>query len=506
MPENRIKKIVIVGGGTAGWMSASLLVKLFGKHTNITLIESEDIGTVGVGEATIPPIQVFNNVLGLKEDEFLKATQGTFKLGIQFENWGKLGDKYMHAFGAIGRQIGMVNFHHYWLRAQREGLVKGKENTLWDYSFNNKVAKADRFARVAQIPNSPLEGLTHAFHFDAGLYAQYLRRGSEQLGVKRIEGLITESKLHPETGFIDAVVLKGGRVIDGDLFLDCTGFRSLLMGEALGVEYEDWTRWLPCDRAIAVPAKNGLRLRPYTQSIAHKAGWQWRIPLQHRAGNGHVFCSDFMSEDEATNILMNNLEGEAFAEPRTLRFRTGRRQKFWHKNCVAIGLSSGFMEPLESTSIHLIQTSIVRLAQMFPSAGFDLVNESEYNRQIAFEFEKIRDFIILHYHANSRTDSAFWQQCREMEIPESLKHKIDLFKATGRIFREGNELFTENGWLQVLVGQGIIPADYHPMADDLTDVQLSELMANLKLIIDSNVSKLPTHNDFIARHSAAALQ
>lgn len=502
MTENRIKDVVVVGGGTAGWMSASLLVKLFGRNTNITLVESEDIGTVGVGEATIPPIQIFNNVLGVKEDDFLKATQGTFKLGIQFENWGQIGDKYMHAFGAIGRQIGMVPFQHHWLRAQ----MNGDTSDLWDYSFNYQVAKADRFARLQKIPNSPLEGLTHAFHFDAGLYARYLRAGAEQLGVKRIEGLITETKLDPESGFIDAIVLKDGTEVAGDLFIDCTGFRSLLMGDALGVGYEDWTHWLPCDRAVAVPAENGERLRPYTQSIAHSAGWQWRIPLQHRAGNGHVFCSDFMSEDEATSILMNNLEGEALADPRTLRFTTGRRYKFWHKNCVAVGLSSGFMEPLESTSIHLIQTSIVRLAQMFPSTGFDQVNEDEYNKQIAFEFESIRDFIILHYHANQRTDSAFWQRCREMEVPESLTHKINLFRATGRIFRENNELFTENGWLQVLYGQGITPEDYHPMAEGLTDTLLSELLQNLKLIIDSNVPKLPTHRDFIARYSAAALQ
>ncbi|MEX0297645.1 MAG: tryptophan halogenase family protein, partial [Kordiimonas sp.] len=278
---------------------------------------------------------------------------------------------------------------------------------------------------------------------------------------------------------------------------------SLLMGEALGVEYEDWTHWLPCDRAVAVPAENGERLRPYTQSIAHSAGWQWRIPLQHRAGNGHVFCSEFMSEDEATSILMKNLEGDALAEPRALRFKTGRRKKFWHKNCVAVGLSSGFMEPLESTSIHLIQTSIVRLAQMFPTTGFETANEDEYNSQIAFEFEKIRDFIILHYHLNERTDSAFWARCRDMAVPESLTHKMELFKATGRIFRDGNELFTENGWLQVMVGQGLMPDDYHPMADGLTEAQVTELMTNLKLIIDSNVPKLPKHRDFIAKHAAA---
>jgi tryptophan halogenase len=502
MQTKRVKDIVIVGGGTAGWMSAALLVKLLGKQVNITLVESDDIGTVGVGEATIPPIQIYNNVLGVKENDFLKATGGTFKLGIQFENWGQLGDKYMHAFGSVGRQIGMTPFQHYWLRAKAAGV----DADLWDYSFNMQVAKQDRFALMPKIPNSPLEGLVHAYHFDAGLYARYLRQGSEQAGVRRIEGMITDVALDGENGFIKSVELKEGGVIEGDLFLDCSGFRSLLMGGALGVAYEDWTRWLPCDRAVAVPAKNGDRLRPYTQSIAHSAGWQWRIPLQHRAGNGHVFASEFMSEDEATSILMNNLEGEAIAEPKTLRFQTGRREKFWHKNCVAVGLSSGFMEPLESTSIHLIQMGVVRLAQMFPSAGFETVNIAEYNTQVGFEYERIRDFIILHYHANQRTDSLFWTRCRDMEIPESLTRKIDLFKNTGRIFRDNNELFTEAAWLQVMVGQNIMPEDHSPLADMLTDAQLSEYLANLKQILDANAAKVSNHKDYIARHCAAVLQ
>ena len=499
MQPERVKKVIIVGGGTAGWMSASLLVKLLGSQLEITLVESDAIGTVGVGEATIPPIQIFNNVLGLDEDDFLKATQGTFKLGIQFENWGRIGDKYMHAFGAVGRQIGMTPFQHFFQRAK----AAGHSADLWDFSFNYQVAKQDRFARLPKIPNSPLEGLTHAFHFDAGLYAQYLRKGSEASGVNRIEGLITDVALDSESGHIQSVTLKDGNVIEGDLFIDCSGFRSLLMGEALGVGYEDWTHWLPCDRAVAVPAENGPRMRPYTQSIAHKAGWQWRIPLQHRAGNGHVFCSDHISEDEATATLMGNLEGKPLAEPRTLRFTTGRRDKFWFKNCVAVGLSSGFMEPLESTSIHLIQMSIVRLVQMFPSLGFDAVNMAEYNKQVGFEFERIRDFIILHYHANERTDSDFWKRCREMDVPDTLTEKMELYKATSRIFRENNELFTETAWLQVLHGQRIEAKGYSPLADQLTDAQLNEYFANLKQIIDTNAVKLPSQKDFIAKHCAA---
>lgn len=499
MQTGNIKKLVIVGGGTAGWMAASLLAKLMGRQLDIALIESDDIGTVGVGEATIPPIQIFNSALGLNEDEFLKATMGTFKLGIQFENWGAVGDKYMHAFGPIGRQLGMVPFQHYWLRAKAEGYG----GDLWDFSFNYQAGKQDRFARLKQIPNSPLEGIVHAFHFDAGLYARYLRKGAEGFGVERIEGMITDVSLDGQSGNIQSVTLKDGKVVDGDFFIDCSGFRSLLMGQALGVGYTDWTGWLPCDRAVAVPAENGPRMRPYTQSIAHAAGWQWRIPLQHRAGNGHVFCSDYMSEDEATSILLNSLEGKPLADPRTIPFRTGRREKFWHKNCICMGLSSGFLEPLESTSIHLIQNSIVRFVQMFPGLGEQPTNVDEYNQQVGFEFESIRDFIILHYNATSRTDSPFWQRCREMEIPESLQQKIELFRETGRIFRFNNELFSEAGWLQVMLGQGITPKAYHPMADGLEEAKLREYLHNLKTIIDGAVGKLPSQKDFIAANCSA---
>jgi len=499
MQENRVQKVVIVGGGTAGWMTAGLLVKLLGPQIDLTLVESDDIGIIGVGEATIPPIRIFNNVLGLDEDDFMHRTQATFKLGIQFENWGAVGNKYMHAFGPVGHDTGLFPFYHYWLRAKAEGMA----GDLWDYSFNYQVAKADRFSRLDRIPDSPLEGLNHAFHFDAMLYAGYLRRGCEQSGVKRIEGLVTHTELNPETGFVDALLLKDGTKITGDFFVDCTGFRSLLMGGALGIGFDDWSEWCRVDRAVAIPAENGERLRPYTQSIAQKAGWMWRIPLQHRAGNGHVYCSDYMSDDEATDILLNNLEGKALADPRIFSFTVGRRKKFWHKNCVAIGLASGFLEPLESTAIHLIQNSVVRLAQMFPTTNFDQANEDEYNRQVAFEYQSIRDFIILHYKATGRADSPFWQQARDMEIPQSLKHRMALFEATGRIFRENNELFSEAAWLQVMYGQGLKPKNYHPMADALNEEEFRGFMVDIKTIIDSNVLKLPSHRDFIAGHCSA---
>jgi len=503
MQTDRVKKVIIVGGGTAGWMTAAMVAKQLGKNLDITLIESAAIGTVGVGEATIPPIQLFNNVLGIDENEFVKATQATFKLGIEFQNWGQVGDQYMHTFGTIGKDVGMIQFYQYWLRAYKAGLA----SDLWDYSFNFQAAKAGKFSRLDKIPDSPLSGITYAFHFDAGLYAKYLGGLAKKSGVKRIEGKITKVNLRPEDGFIQSVTLENGDTVEGDLFVDCSGFRGLLIEEALETGYHDWSHWLPVDRAIAVPSQNvGTEVgssRPYTQSIAHGAGWQWRIPLQHRTGNGHVFSSKFMSEDEAASILMGNLEGEPLAEPRTIPFKTGMRKKFWNKNCVAIGLSSGFLEPLESTSIHIIQTSITKMMIMFPNKNFNSEDIDEYNRQATFDFERIRDFIILHYYATKRDDSAFWNHVRTMDIPPELQQKIDLFKTSGRIFRHRTDLFNDPAWLQVMYGQGITPADYHPIADALTDDQLGDYMANIKKIIDTNVVKLPSQSDFIKRYCAA---
>jgi tryptophan halogenase len=495
-------KVVIVGGGTAGWITAAALSKLMDRVVRIQLIESDDIGTVGVGEATIPQIRRLNAILGLDEMEFVRETKGTFKLGIEFNNWGRKGDSYIHTFGDVGTNLGNLLFHQYWLRS----VTAGKNASLWDYSLHYKAAYDHKFGLMDRVGNTPMTGLAFAFHFDAGLYALYLRKYAEARGVQRTEGKITDSTLDAETGFIKSVTLESGEEIEGDLFVDCSGFRGLLIGQQLGVKYDDWSKWLPCNRAVAVPSKRTEPLLPYTKATAHDAGWQWRIPLQHRTGNGHVFCDEYISEDEATETLLNNLDAETVAEPRPLRFTTGRRKEFWHKNCVAIGLSSGFMEPLESTSIHLIQSNVSRLIEMFPDKSFRQQNIDEYNRQVGKEFDLIRDFLVLHYKQTARDDTPFWQYCRNMDVPDSLKEKMALFSEAGLVYKEPEDLFRETSWVQVMVGQGIMPKGYHPMADRLTDAQLEEYLRNLQTIIHKAVDSLPAHQQFIENHCAAALQ
>ena len=499
MNKNAIKKTAIIGGGTAGWMAAAVLARTFGETMEIVLVESEAIGAVGVGEATIPMIQLVNQFLGIDENDFMRATQASFKLGIQFNGWRKPGDRYLHAFGEIGVGLGAVPFHHYWLRAK----AQGDPRPVWDFSLNAQAAMQNRFQRLERVGSSRMAGIKYAFHFDALLYAAYLRAYAEQRGVNRIEGKIVHVEQRGEDGFIESVATEAGERIDADFFIDCSGFRGLLIEGALETSYEDWTHWLPCDRAAAVACEHGQTFRPYTQATAREAGWQWRIPLQHRVGNGHVYCSRFVSDDEAAATLLANLEGEALAEPRIIQFTTGVRKQLWVKNCVALGLASGFLEPLESTSIHLIQSGISRLVSMFPDRRFDEALIAEYNRQARFELERIRDFIILHYHANGLGDAPFWKERREMAIPESLQAKIDLFRATGRIYREHEELFTEAGWLQIMLGQGIEPQGYHPAADILSDDDLSRFLQDIGRLIDAAVSAMPAHEAFIAQHCAA---
>ena len=496
MTDNRIKSVVVVGGGTAGWMSAALLARALGGTVSIRLIESEEIGTVGVGEATIPQIRNFNAFLGLDENAFLAATQGTIKLGIEFIDWRAPGQSYIHAFGEIGRQLGAVPFHHYWLASR----LKGDDHALWDYSLNAQAAKAGRFGRAVAAPSG--EALTYAFQFDAALYAGHLRAYAEHHGVVRTEGRIQGANLRGADGLVESVTLASGEVVAGDFFIDCSGFRGVLVEQALKTGYEDWSSYLPCDRAIALPTANVGPPRPYTQAFARSAGWQWRIPLQHRTGNGHVFCSRFISEDEAVAQLMANLEGEALAEPRTLKFVTGRRKAFWNKNVVALGLASGFMEPLESTSIHLIQSGLSRLLNLFPDKAFAQRDIDEYNRQAGLEFERIRDFLVLHYWANQR-DEPFWRACREMAVPPELTRKVELFRARGRLFREPEDLFLEASWLQVLVGQGVPPETCHPMTGMVTAPQLKGFLADLRKITADSAAALPLHADFIRQHAAA---
>ncbi|MDR7099972.1 tryptophan halogenase [Lysobacter niabensis] len=499
MTEPRIRNIVIVGGGTAGWMAAAALSKLLQGQVGIRLIESDEIGIVGVGEATIPQIQLFNQALGLDEDDFIRKTQGTFKLGIEFVDWLRPGHSYHHAFGGIGgRPLGVVPFYQYWLKLHQAGAA----GELGDYTFNSIAARQNKFMRAVAIPNSPLSTIAHAFHFDAGLYAKYLRGHAEARGVRRTEGKVTETRLRAENGFIEAVVLESGEVVGGDLFIDCSGFRGLLIEQALHTGYEDWTHWLPCNRAMAVPCESVSPPTPFTRSTARKAGWQWRIPLQHRIGNGMVYSADHLSDDEAASILLGNLDGAPLADPRPLRFVTGMRKRFWNRNCVAMGLASGFMEPLESTSIHFIQQSISKLVAFFPSAGFDQVDIDEFNRQVQFEYERSRDFIVLHYIANERP-GPFWRQCREMAIPDTLAAKIELFRSHGRLFREHEELFTESSWVQVLLGQGVRPRSYHPMVDTLPHDEVSRMVAGVRGVHEACVAAMPSHAEFIAKHCVA---
>ena len=501
MSSRNLKKILIVGGGTAGWMAAAVLLVSGAKKYQIELIESDEISTVGVGEATIPSILTFNTALGVNEDEFMRQTQATFKLGIQFRNWGAKGDSYIHSFGTMGRDMPLVDFYHYWLKMHQAGKV----GRLDDYCINLLACEQNKFARTnGSDPNSPMADIRHAFHFDAGLYAQFLRRNCEKQGVKRTEGKIPSVQTHPETGFVTSVTMENASVHLADLFIDCSGFRGLLIEQTLHTGYDDWSHWLPCNSAWAVPCESVAPLTPYTRASAHSAGWQWRIPLQSRIGNGHVYCDKFMSHDEAASILLGNLDGRAIAEPRPLRFVTGKRKKFWNRNVVAIGLASGFMEPLESTSIHLIQSSIFRLVNLFPDLDFDPADIDEYNRQTTTEYEQIRDFIILHYHATQRTDSEFWNYCRKMTIPETLRQKVALFRSHGRIFRYNNDLFGETSWMQVMFGQGIEPRSYHPLSDGSSAEETSKMLANVKSVIKQVVDGMQSHADFIAANCKAA--
>ena len=498
--NQEIRSVVIAGGGTAGWMAAAALARVLGPRLSITLVESSEIGIIGVGEATIPAIAQFNKMLRIDEDDFLKATQGTFKLGVEFVDWYEKGHEYMHAFGPVGRDLAYIPFHHYWLRDQGQGSA----GVLWDYSLNYQAAKQARFARLDRVADTPLAGLTWAFHFDASLYAAYLSRLAQANGVRRIDGLIAEVLLEPERGNVRALRLDDGQELTADLFIDCTGFRGLLIEQALSTGYEDWSHWLPCDRAWAVPSKRMEPLLPYTRSTAREAGWQWRIPLQHRTGNGHVYSSAHMSDDRARDLLLANLESEALAEPRLVKFRTGRRRQLWNRNVVCLGLASGFVEPLESTAIHLIQVAIQRLILLFPDRGDVEERRREFNRAAAAEYEYIRDFIVLHYYANNRRGEPFWDACRNLAIPDSLQHRVELFRETAGIFCATDDLFQLTSWLQVLWGQGVHPRTTHPFVSAVAPADREGYLRDLRRLIGHAAHELPNQADFIARHCAAA--
>ena len=501
MGAERTLRVVIVGGGTSGWMVAAALAKVLKGIYSITLVESEEIGTVGVGEATIPMISLFNRMLEIDENEFVRQTQASFKLGIEFVNWARLGDRYIHGFGVIGQDNWTVDFHQYWLKQ----YLAGKAKELEHYSINTAACLQDRFMRPRMdMPKSPLSQIAYAFHFDASLYARYLRRYAEGRGVRRVEGRIVEVLQRAGDGHVSAVKLQSGEQVEGELFIDCSGFRALLIEGALKTGYEDWSHWLPCDRALAVPCASAMELHPYTRSTARQAGWQWRIPLQHRIGNGYVYSSKYLSDDEAAATLLGNLDGAPLADPRPIRFQTGRRKLAWNKNVVSVGLASGFLEPLESTSIHLVQMSIAHLLTFFPAAGFDAADTDQYNRVMQQEYEWVRDFIILHYKATERTDTPFWNYCRTMEVPPALQHRLDLFRAHGRVFREGNELFAKVSWLQVMHGQRIRPLSYHPLADLLSEQEIQEYLEEVAGVISACTEVMPRHSKFIADNCAAA--
>ena len=497
--DRALRSVVIVGGGSAGWMAAAALSRAVSAPCRITLIESDEIGTVGVGEATIPPIRVFNQMLGLDEAEFMRRTQGSFKLGIEFVDWARQGHAYFHPFGPHGIQFDMSPLHQYWLRAR----ARHRLPAIDEYSMAWAAARRGRFDKPVSDPRSVLSTFDYAYHFDAGLYARFLREVSEARGVQRVEGKIVRVDLRPGDGFVESVRLADGRDIAGDLFIDCSGFRGLLIEETLHTGYEDWTHWLPCDRAMAVPCASAGELTPYTRSTAREAGWQWRIPLQHRTGNGYVYSSQYLSDDEAASVLLSNLDGQALADPRPLRFTTGRRKQFWNRNVVALGLSSGFMEPLESTSLHLVQSGISRLLALFPDRDFDPLVTAEFNRIGINEFERIRDFLILHYKLTERDDSPLWRYCAAMEIPSTLQYKIDHFRRYGRLVTEGMELFGNQSWLAVHIGQLNWPERHDPLID-LCPVDGEAMLERQRQAMARAAEAMPTHADFIRRHCAAS--
>jgi len=494
MTDHQVRKVVIVGGGTSGWMTAAALAKLLPGRARIHLVESEAIGIVGVGEATLPHIRAFNERLGIAEADFMSWTRATFKLGIEFRDWGRIGDSYVHPFGTFGRGLGDVDFHHYWTRLASAGVAVPP---LEQFSMACTMARENRFALPSTDPRELASTFGYAYQFDALLFAPYLRAIAEGLGARRTEGRVVAVDRDGDSGDIRAITLEGGERIEGDLFVDCSGFRSLLLGEALGEPFEDWSRWLPADRAVAMPCRTGTAVTPYTSAIGMPAGWRWRIPLQHRTGNGYVYASAFVSDDEAAAAIRAAAEGEPIAEPRLLRFRAGRRARSWVNNCVAVGLASGFLEPLESTSIYLVQAAITALVELFPDGSDARSDRDEFNRLIDMEYDRIRDFLILHYHATTRSDTPFWDYVRTMPIPDTLADKIDLFRRRGRVVKYREGVFLDASWIAVYTGQGIMPEGYDPRADLPSLDSLARGTETLRADILRSAAQAPDHLAFI---------
>lgn len=494
MNNGEMRRLVIAGGGTAGWLAAAALSQQFRDIVEITLVESEEIGTVGVGESTIPPIRAFHRLLKIEEQDFMRATAATFKLGISFENWRTGNDRYIHSFGYTGKSTWACDFHHIWLNS----LERGIQSDIGDYCLEVKAALDNKFGLSQQLQ------INYAYHTDATVYGKFLRKYAEGHGARRVEGKIKHIKQNPESGFVEALVLESGQEIEGDFFVDCTGFRGLLIEQTLHTGFEDWSQWLPCDSAVAIQTESTGPAVPYTRAIAHEAGWRWRIPLQHRVGNGLVYCSRYMTDQEAADKLLREIEGKAIGQPRVIKFRTGRRRKAWNKNVVALGLGSGFVEPLESTSIHLVMTGVTRLIHLFPFGGVTQSLIDHYNDLVKVEWEQVRDFIVLHYHVTDRTDTPFWRHCRNMEIPSSLAHRIDLFRDRAFAWQDAHDLFRSDSWLQVMLGQGITPKNYNHIAKGLSDRDLNQFLTGMRTAIGQVVERMPVHQDFVEHYCKAA--
>jgi tryptophan 7-halogenase len=494
--NNRIKKILILGGGTAGWMTAAALAKTFGASCQITLVESDVIGSIGVGEATTPTIRIFNSLIGIEESEFIKKTNGTFKLGIEFVNWGKTGSSYFHPFESYGFNRGPVEFYHYWFKYKQ----LNPDANILNYSISSLAAKNRKFIPITSS-GGVQQRLSYAYHFDSGLYANLLRDHAVSMGVVRVEGMLEDVLLSGE-GAIASVSLKSGEVIVAELFIDCSGFSALLTAKALNVGFEDWNHYLLCDRAVVVQSAEDESLLPFTRSTAHSSGWQWRIPLQNRVGNGHVYSSKYISDDEANNVLLKNIQEELVTESRVIQFKTGIRKKSWHKNCIAIGLSAGFLEPLESTSIYLIQMGVVNLIKNFPTLGFEQSTIDFYNKKMREDYIYVRDFVIAHYKVSQRTDSSFWRYCKQMDVPESLQERLAHFSATGVPLVATHDIFKENNWVAMLIGQGLFPKDYHPYVDQLSLDELSTYVLGVKKTYEQAIHNMPAHAEFIKKHYA----